>query len=131
MTSLAPEERVSWPQGLDRALSVRQKWFQGRSCGGSIGCASDSQGARMDGPRSKVELFAAIRRDSRTEKLLVPPTMRGRALYEAMHHSTGTESPSPKDRRVIARRSTTDITTAHFQEYSGRHYFLSAERHRT
>jgi hypothetical protein len=38
-TSLAPEERVLWPQGFDRQLSVRQKWPP-RSClaGGAPVC---------------------------------------------------------------------------------------------
>ncbi|MFD9663166.1 alkaline phosphatase family protein [Rhodococcus sp. NPDC059968] len=60
--------------------------------------------------------------------LPVPPSMSGRVLSEASPRSTGTGSAAPESRRVVAERSAADVTTAHFQQFGGRHYFLSAER---
>jgi len=44
-TSLAPEERVLWPQGFDRQLSVRQKWPPGAVLRGERRCAAGWSGA--------------------------------------------------------------------------------------
>ncbi|MFE3710770.1 alkaline phosphatase family protein [Streptomyces scopuliridis] len=63
--------------------------------------------------------------------LPIPPSMSGRVLSEASLRGAGNGSEPPKNRRVVAERSASDVTTAHFQEFSGRHYFLTAERHRT
>jgi len=61
-------------------------------------CASDSQGARMDGPRSKVELFAAIRRVSRTEKLSIHELARRHGVHRRLVREALT-SPWPTPRK--------------------------------
>lgn len=63
--------------------------------------------------------------------LPIPPSMSGRVLSEATPHGSGNGSELPKGRRVVAERTAADVTTADFQEFAGRQYFLSAERHRT
>lgn len=63
--------------------------------------------------------------------LPIPPSMSGRVLGEASPHGSGIGSTLPKNRRVVAERNSADVTTAYFQQFAGRQYFLSAERHRT
>ncbi|MGW2259773.1 alkaline phosphatase family protein [Streptomyces sp. NPDC001780] len=62
--------------------------------------------------------------------LPVPPSMSGRVLSEARLRGTGNTCETPKDHHVVAERNATDETMAHFQEFSGRQYFLWAERSR-
>jgi pimeloyl-ACP methyl ester carboxylesterase len=44
----------------------------------------------MDGPRTKVELFAAIRRDARMEKLSIRELSRRYGVHRAWHETGGT-----------------------------------------
>lgn len=63
--------------------------------------------------------------------LPMPPAMPGRVLTEATPRDSNNGTTPPKTRRAVAERNTTDVTTAHFQEFAGRQYLVSAERHRT
>ncbi|MFE7114948.1 IS21 family transposase [Streptomyces sp. NPDC057654] len=62
----------------------------------------------MDGPRSKVELFAAIRRDSRTEKLSIHELSRRYGVHRRLVREALT-SPWPSPRKQMPpRRSVID-----------------------
>ncbi len=65
---------------------------------------SDSQGARMDGPRTKVELFAAIRRDARMEKLSIRELSRRYGVHRRLVREALT-SPWPTARKPMPPRS--------------------------
>jgi hypothetical protein len=57
----------------------------------------------MDGPRTKVELFAAIRRDSRTEKLSIHELSRRYGVHRRLVREALT-SPWPTPRKTMPPR---------------------------
>ena len=57
----------------------------------------------MDGPRSKVELFAAVRRDSRTEKLSIHELSRRYGVHRRLIREALT-SPWPTPRKPLPPR---------------------------
>ena len=58
----------------------------------------------MDGPRSKVEIFAAIRRDSRTEKLSIHELSRRYGVHRRLVREALT-SPWPTPRKSMPPRA--------------------------
>ncbi|GGY14118.1 hypothetical protein GCM10010358_77900 [Streptomyces minutiscleroticus] len=104
-------ERILWPRWnefggprglIGKCVFVRSGPRGGLAVGASL--CSDSQGARMDGPRTKVELFAAIRRDARVEKLSIRELSRRYGVHRRLVREALT-SPWPTARKPMPPRA--------------------------